>query len=84
VGNTYLRLGAAYYGSPFGLGQPGGSVKKASCGVSVPLTEGTSLDFAYELSHGKTFVTLYNVADIESITHSQFRNILLITFKARF
>ena len=84
VGSTYLRLGAAYYGSPFGLGQPGGSIKKASCGVSVPLTDGTSLDFAYELSHGKTFVTLYNVADIESITHSQFRNIFLITFKARF
>jgi hypothetical protein len=84
VGRTYLRFGAAYYGSPFGLGQPGGSVKKASCGVSVPLSASTSLDFAYELSHGKTFVTLYNVDDIESITHSQFRNILLITFKGRF
>ena len=84
VGNTYLRFGAAYYGSPFGLGQPGGSVKKASCGVSVPLSAATSLDFAYELSHGKTFVTLYNVDDIESITHSQFRNILLITFKGHF
>ena len=84
VGNTYLRFGAAYYGSPFGFGQPGGSVKKASCGVSVPLSAGTSLDFAYELSHSKSFITLYNAADIESITHSQFRNILLVTFKGRF
>lgn len=84
VGDTYLRFGTAYYGSPFGIGQPGGSVKKASCGVSVPLSAGTSLDLAYELSHGKNFVTLYNVDDIESITHSQYRNILLVTFKGRF
>lgn len=84
VGNTYLRVGAAYYGSPFGLGQQGGSVKKAACGVSLPLSFSTTLDFAYELSYGKSFVTLYDATDIESITHRQFRNILLVTFKARF
>ena len=84
VGNTYLRFGTAYYGSPYGFGLPGGSVKKASCGISVPLSVDTTLDFAYELSHGKSFVTLYNAADIESITHSQYRNILLVTLKGRF
>ena len=86
VGGTYLRFGTAYYGSPFGLGQTGGSVKKASCGVSVPVSAGTSFDFAYELSHGKTFNTLYDAGDlgIESVTHSQYRHILLTTLKMRF
>jgi len=86
AGGTYLRFGTAYYGSPFGFGQTGGSVKKASCGVSVPVSNRTSLDFAYELSHGKTFTTLYDAGDlgIESITHSQYRHILLTTLKMRF
>jgi len=86
VGGTYLRFGTAYYGSPFGFGQTGGSVKKASCGVNVPVSGRTSFDFAYELSHGKTFTTLYEAGDIgiESITHSQYRHILLTTLKMRF
>lgn len=86
VGGTYLRFGTAYYGSPFGLGQAGGSVKKASCGVSVPVSASTSFDFAYELSHGKTFNTLYDAGDlgIESVTHSHYRHLLLTTMKIRF
>ena len=86
VGGTYLRFGTAYYGSPFGLGQAGGSVKKASCGVSVPVSSSTSFDFAYELSHGKTFNTLYDAGDlgIESVTHSHYRHLLLTTMKIRF
>ena len=86
LGGTYLRFGTAYYGSPFGLGQAGGSVKKASCGISVPVSATTTFDFAYELSHGKTFNTLYDAGDlgIESVTHSHYRHLLLTTLKIRF
>lgn len=86
LGGTYLRFGTAYYGSPFGLGQAGGSVKKASCGISVPVSASTTFDFAYELSHGRTFNTLYDAGDlgIESVTHSQYRHLLLTTLKIRF
>lgn len=86
LGTSYLRLGAAYYGSPFGLGESGGSVKKASCGISVPVSESTTFDFAYELSHGKNYIFLYDAGDlgIESITHRQFKHILATTLKVRF
>ena len=86
LGSSYLRLGAAYYGSPFGLGETGGSVKKASCGISVPVSESTTFDFAYELSHGKTFIFLYDAGDlgIESITQKQFKHVLATTLKVRF
>lgn len=86
VGGTYLRFGTAYYGSPFGLGQSGGSVKKASCGVSVPVSARTTFDFAYEFSHGTNYITLYDAGDlgIESITQKQNRHLLLTTLKIRF
>ena len=86
LGGTYLRFGTAYYGSPFGLGQAGGSVKKASCGISVPVSSSTTFDFAYELSHGRTFNTLYDAGDlgIESVTHGHYRHLLLTTLKIRF
>ena len=86
MGNSYLRLGTAYYGSPFGIGQTGGSIKKASCGISIPLSFDTTVDFAYELSYGKTFTTLYDAGalGIESITQSQFRHVILVTIKGRF
>lgn len=86
LGSSYLRLGMGYYGSPFGLGETGGSVKKASCGISVPVSENTTFDFAYELSHGKTYSILYDAGDlgIESITQKQFKHILATTLKVRF
>ena len=86
LGTSYLRLGAAYYGSPFGFGETGGSVKKASCGISVPVSEATTFDFAYELSHGKSFIFLYDAGDlgIEPITQNQFKHILATTLKVRF
>lgn len=86
LGNTYLRFGTAYYGSPFGLGQSGSSVKNASCGISIPLGLDTTLDLAYELSHGKTYITLYDAGalGIESITQRQYRQIILATIKGRF
>ncbi len=86
VGSTYLRFGTAYYGSPFGIGQTGGSVKKASCGVTVPVSSSITFDFAYELSHGTNYITLYDAGDlgIESITQKQNRHLLLTTMKIRF
>lgn len=85
-GTSYLRLGAAYYGSPFGFGETGGSVKKASCGISVPVSEDTTFDFAYELSHGKSFIFLYDAGElgIEPITQKQFKHILAATLRVRF
>ena len=86
VGGTYLRFGTAYYGSPFGIGQTGGSVKKASCGVTVPVSSSITFDFAYELSHGTNYITLYDAGDlgIESITQKQNKHLLLTTLKIRF
>ena len=86
VGGSYLRLGAAYYGSPFGLGESGGSIKKASCGFSLPLSSSFSFDFAYEFTHGLTYTTLYDAGElgIESITQKQFKHLLLATLKVRF
>lgn len=86
LGSSYLRLGAAYYGSPFGFGETGGSVKKASCGISVPVSFDTTFDFAYELTHGQTFTYLYDPGEIgiEAITQKQFKSLLLTTLKVRF
>ena len=86
LGNSYLRLGAAYYGSPFGLGEKGGSVKKASCGISVPVSFDTTFDFAYELSHGQSYHILYDAGElgIEPVTQKQFRNLVATTLKVKF
>lgn len=86
VGGTYLRLGAGYYGSPFGFGEPNGSIKKASAGICIPLGASTSFDIAYELSHGKRFYTLYDAGTlgIEPIEQRQFRSVALGTLKVRF
>ena len=84
--DSYLRLGAAYYGSPFGLGEKGGSIKKASCGISVPAGLDTTFDFAYELTYGQSYHILYNAGelDIEPVTQKQFRNLVAATLKVRF
>lgn len=86
LGSSYLRLGAAYYGSPLGLGKSDGSVKKASIGISVPITFDVTFDFAYELSHGLTQQCLYDAGTlgIEPVTHKAFRNNLAITIKVRY
>ena len=86
VNDSYLRMGAGYYGSPFGLGKLNGSTKKASVGISVPAGESTTFDFAYELTHGKSQHTLYDAGSlgIEPITQSQFRSVAIATLKVRF
>ena len=86
LGTSYLRLGAAYYGSPFGLGEKGGSVKKASCGISVPVSFDTTFDFAYELTYGQSYLYLYDAGElgIEPVIKKQFKNNLAATLKVRF
>jgi len=86
INDSYLRFGAGYYGSPFGLGQQNGSIKKASVGLSLPLGTSTTFDLAYELSHGKQQYTLYNAGSlgIEPVTQSQFRSVAIATLKVRF
>lgn len=86
LGNSSLRLGAGYYGSPFGLGEKGGSIKKASCGISVPVSLYTTFDFAYELTYGQSYHILYDAGElgIEPVTQKQFRNLVAATLKARF
>ena len=86
VNGSYVRLGAAYYGSPFGLGNANGSAKKASCGISVPVSEDTTFDFAYELTYGKTGFYLYDAGGlgIEPVTQRQFKSNLAGTLKVRF
>jgi len=81
-----LRAGAGYYGSPFGLGKAEGSIKKASAGISLPISEHTTFDFAYELTYNKNHFVLYDAGDlgIEPITQKQFLSKLAATLKVRF
>ena len=86
INDSYLRLGAGYYGSPLGFDNPNGSIKKASVGISLPLGSISTLDLAYELSHGKQQYTLYDAGslDIEPVTKSEFRHVAIATLKVKF
>ena len=86
VNDSYLRFGASYYGSPFGLGKQNDCVKKASVGISLPAGENTTFDLAYELTHGKRQYTLYDAGSlgIDPVTQSQFRSVAIATLKVRF
>ena len=86
LGSSYLRLGAGYYGSPFGIGENAGSVKKGSFGISLPVSMSTTFDFAYELTYGQSYIYLYDAGDlgIEAVSQKQFKNNLAATLKVRF
>lgn len=86
LGASYLRLGMGYYGSPFGFGKTGDSIKKASCGISVPVSRHTYFDFAYELAYGQSYTYLYDAGDLdlEPVTYRQFKNNLLVTLKVKY
>ena len=81
LSNSYLRFGAGYYGSPFGFGQLGGSVKKASIGISLPASDHFIFDFGYELSLGKQFIWLYDYDDLQSVEQNQFKNLVMVTVR---
>lgn len=82
LSNSYLRCGAGYYGSPFGFGEPGGSVKKASVGISLPAGD-VIFDLAYELSLGKQFIWLYDFEPLEPIEQNQIKNLIMVTLRYR-
>lgn len=83
--NSYLRLGAGYYGSPLGFGKSNGSVKKASAGISIPAGSSTTFDFAYELTLGERNFTLYNPEPIEiqPVAQSQVKNLFMVSMRIR-
>lgn len=85
INDSYLRMGVGYYGSPFGLGDVNGSVKKASVGISLPTGQYTTFDLAYELTNGQRLYTLYDAGDlgIEPITQHQFRHVAIATLKLK-
>lgn len=104
VGNSYVRFGAGYYGSPFGFdalggiplvlssgltslplsyGVLGGSVKKASMGISIPTSDNLIFDFAYELSLGSQSNMLYNYDDLLPVEQNQVKNLLMVTLRYR-
>lgn len=86
MNTLFLRAGGAYYGSPYGIGKTAGSVKKASVGIGLPVSQHTSFDFAYELTYGKNQFTLYDAGDlgIEPVTQRQFKSNFAVTLKIRF
>ena len=86
VSNTYLRLGAGYYGSPLGISVSNGSVVKGSAGLSLPVSQFTTFDFAYELTYGKSNIYLYDAGElgIEPICQEQLKNLLAATLRVRF
>ena len=85
IKDSYLRLGAGYYGSPFGLGDENLSAKKASVGISLPVGSAVTFDFAYEFTHGLRQYYLYNVdfLEIEPVYQKQFRHVAIATLKVR-
>ena len=85
INDSYLRLGAGYYGSPFGLGERNGSIKKASVGISLPIGQYSTFDVAYELTHGYRQYFLYDAGelDIEPVTQHQLRHVAIATLKVK-
>ena len=84
----FLRGGMAYYGSPYGFGQPYGSVKKLSLGIGYATNDDTSWDFAYDLTESTTAYTPYqSYGDGENVVNSvlqrRWRNKFYITLKVR-
>lgn len=83
--NSYVRFGAGYYGSPYGIGENNGSIKKASAGISVPVGNSTTFDFAYELTLGKRNFVLYDAepSEIQDVHQSQIKNLVMCSLRIR-
>lgn len=81
---VYFRGGCAYYGSPYHFGDENCSIKKASCGIGVQVSEGVFFDFAYELSHSKASYTLYSYEDIQPVEETVNRSGFIATMKLKF
>ena len=84
----YVRSGAAYYGSPFGFGDPYGSTKKLACGIGYETESETIWDFAYELSGSQWSYTPYLYYEngqniVEDVEQHHWRNELVVTMKMK-
>ena len=84
----FFRGGMAYYGSPFGLGERYGSVKKMALGIGYATDEETSWDFAYELTESTTGYTPYQYYvdgenTVGDIVQHRFRNKFIVTLKIK-
>ena len=84
----FLRGGVAYYGSPYGLGDSNGSVKKAALGIGYTTPGNVSWDFAYEITETTTIYSPYsyyvdgnNIAG--EVSQYKFRNKLVATLKLK-
>ena len=84
----FLRGGMAYYGSPFGLGDPYGSMKKLGIGIGYITNNNVCWDFAYELSESTTAYTPYQYYEedsniVESAIQHRWRNKIVATMKLK-
>ena len=84
----FLRGGVAYYGSPFGFGDPYGSMKKLGFGIGYATHADTFWDFAYELSESTTAYTPYQYYiegsnNVESAIQHRWRSKLVATLKIK-
>ena len=84
----FLRVGAAYYGSPYGFGDPDKSTKRLGLGIGYVSGSGIHWDFAYELGQSTIidrpysfYVNGVNVVD-GAVLH-QWRNKFTITMKLK-
>lgn len=78
----------AYYGSPFGFGDPYGSMKKLGFGIGYATHADTFWDFAYELSESTTAYTPYQYYvdgnnNVESAIQHRWRNKFVATLKIK-
>lgn len=84
----FVRGGMAYYGSPYGLGESYGGVKKLGLGFGYAISTETSWDFAYELTQSTTAFTPYQYYvdgqnTVEDAVRHQWRNKLVVTLKVK-
>ena len=84
----FLRGGMAYYGSPYGLAEQYGSVRKLSAGIGYAISDETYWDFAYELTHAPSGYTPYQYyVDgtnlVQSVVQHKWRSKLVATLKIK-
>lgn len=88
VHQFFLRGGAAYYGSPYGLGYDYGSVKKLSAGIGYATSDISHWDFAYEVTEATSGYTPYQyfadgVNVVPDIVQHKWRSKIVATLKIK-
>ena len=88
VHQFFIRGGAAYYGSPFGLGYDYGSVKKLSAGIGYATSDISFWDFAYEVTEATSGYTPYQffvdgVNVVPAVEQHKWRSKFVATLKIK-